>query len=170
MYQNLLRTVSISLALAALTAILAACSGRTPADTSGAPSAAAPTPSETVATPQPDDEERPAGWSEESHSNDVDPNYDVVFPTDAINTLTITIAPDDWAAMQADMEDIYASSLYIRKAILAAGPNLSKEEREKLFLQLFASRPTEQAVEAPRSQPQSRYPAPWMPRPLSNSL
>lgn len=149
MYQNLLRTVSISLALAALTAILAACSGRMPADTKGAPSAATPTPSETAATPQPDDEERPAGWSEESHSNDVDPNYDVVFPTDAINTLTITIAPDDWAAMQADMEDIFAPSLYIRKAILAAGPNLSKEEREKLLLQLFASRPTEQAVEAP---------------------
>ena len=41
------------------------------------------------------------------------------------------------------MEDIYAPSLYIRQAILAAGPNLSKEEREKLLVELFASRPVE---------------------------
>ena len=33
-----------------------------------------------------------------NHSNDVAPNYDVVFRTDAVNTLTITIAPD---ALQA---------------------------------------------------------------------
>jgi hypothetical protein len=30
---------------------------------------------------------------------------------DAVNTLTITIAPDDWAVMQADLEDIYAPQL-----------------------------------------------------------
>ena len=39
------------------------------------------------------------------------------------------------------MEDIYAPSLYIRQAILAAGPDLTKEEREKLLVELFASRP-----------------------------
>ena len=42
------------------------------------------------------------------------------------------------------MEDIYAPSLYIRQGILAAGPGLSKEEREKLMVELFASRPVEQ--------------------------
>ena len=93
---------------------------------------------------QPGGKDRPAGWRKDSHSNDVPPNYDVVFPIDAVNTITITIAPDDWAAMEADMEDIYAPSLYIRKAILAAGPDLSQEEREKLLVELFASRPVEQ--------------------------
>lgn len=91
---------------------------------------------------------RPAGWSKKSHSNDVAPNYDVVFPIDAVNKLTITIAPDDWAAMQADMEDIFAPSLYIRKAMLAADPKLSKEERDKLFLQLVAQRAKEPAADA----------------------
>ena len=46
---------------------------------------------------------RPAGWSEETHSNDVDPNYEVVFPEDKVNQITITISPENWEAMQADM-------------------------------------------------------------------
>ena len=49
---------------------------------------------------------RPVGWSEESHSNDVDPNYDVVFPQDKVNQMTITIDPTSWAAMQADMTEL----------------------------------------------------------------
>ena len=56
-----------------------------------------------------DDEEkvaRPDGWTEATHSNDVDPNYDVVLPQDAVNTVTITIDPEQWAAMQANMTDI----------------------------------------------------------------
>lgn len=50
---------------------------------------------EPAAAPQPGNEGRPAGWSEASHSNDVDPNYAVVFPIDAVNNLTITVAPED---------------------------------------------------------------------------
>lgn len=55
-----------------------------------------------------DEEEvaRPEGWTETTHSNDVDPNYAIVFPQDAVNTLTITIDPEQWAAMQANMTDI----------------------------------------------------------------
>ena len=61
-----------------------------------------------VAQPSDDTEEvaRPDGWTEATHSNDVDPNYDVVFPQDAVNTVTITIDPEQWAAMQANMTDI----------------------------------------------------------------
>ncbi|MFC1466392.1 MAG: CotH kinase family protein [Candidatus Brachytrichaceae bacterium NZ_4S206] len=96
---------------------------------------------------------RPAGWSKKSHSNDVAPNYDVVFPKNAVNTLMISIAPDDWVVMEADMEEIYAPSLYIRKGILAAGPNLSKEERKQLLLKLFSERSAHvaeaQATDAP---------------------
>lgn len=92
---------------------------------------------------------RPAGWTDASHSNDADPNYDVVFPIAAVNTLTITIAPGDWAAMQADLEDIYAPQLPIRQGILAAGPDLTKEERDKLLLELFAAEAAERAAAAP---------------------
>jgi len=53
-----------------------------------------------------DDVVRPEGWTEETHSNDVDLNYSVVFPDDKVNTITITIDPADWEAMQADMTGI----------------------------------------------------------------
>ena len=84
--------------------------------------------------PAPDDEGRPTGWSEESHSNDVDPNYDVVFPTDAVNTLTITIAPDDWAAMQADMEELYGEERDRARAFA----EMTDEERQAAIQQKLA--------------------------------
>ncbi|MCB9421998.1 MAG: hypothetical protein H6667_19515 [Ardenticatenaceae bacterium] len=34
-----------------------------------------------------------ADWTTESHSNEVEPNYDVAFPDDRVNQLTI--APED---------------------------------------------------------------------------
>ena len=49
---------------------------------------------------------RPAGWSEDSHGDDADPNYEVVFPQDEVNQITITIAPEDWEAMQANMTEL----------------------------------------------------------------
>jgi len=52
-------------------------------------------------------EERPAGWGEASHSNDAEPNYEVVFPDDQVNQITITIAPEDWEAMQANMTELF---------------------------------------------------------------
>ena len=140
-----LRATVITLGLIVLASSLLACVPVQPAVLSGA--AATPT-TAPAATPAADDDVRPAGWTEATHSNDVDPNYDVVFPIDAINTLTITIAPDDWAAMQADLEDIYAPSLYIRQGILAAGPDLSQEERDKLLLELVASRAAERSATA----------------------
>lgn len=50
---------------------------------------------------------RPDGWSDETHSKSADPNYEVVFPEDEVNTMTITIAPDDWQAMLDDMTSTY---------------------------------------------------------------
>ena len=50
---------------------------------------------------------RPDGWSDETHSKAADPNYAVVFPEDEVNTMTITIAPDDWQAMLNDMTATY---------------------------------------------------------------
>jgi len=51
-------------------------------------------------------ETRPAGWSAESHGNEADPNYAVVFPQDQVNEIAITIAPEDWSAMQADITEL----------------------------------------------------------------
>ncbi len=50
---------------------------------------------------------RPVGWSEETHSNDGGANYAVVFPEGKVNRLDITIAPEDWQAMQDDMTEMY---------------------------------------------------------------
>jgi hypothetical protein len=140
MFNALVRITAFFLGLTALAAGLTACVGVQPADSGGAPSAAA--------APQSGDAARPAGWREASHSNDVDPNYDVVFPIDAVNTLTITIAPDDWAVMQTDMEEIYAPSLYLREGMLAADPDLSKAERDQLFAELFRAKAAERTANA----------------------
>lgn len=50
--------------------------------------------------------DHPDGWSKETHGNDVDPNYAVVFPEDEVNQITITIEPEDWEAMQANLSDL----------------------------------------------------------------
>ncbi|MCP4678797.1 MAG: cellulosomal protein [Deltaproteobacteria bacterium] len=49
--------------------------------------------------------ERPDGWTDETHGDDAPPNYEVVFPQDAVNRIDIQIAPSDWKAMQSEMED-----------------------------------------------------------------
>ncbi len=54
-----------------------------------------------------DDPVRPEGWSDETHSKSADPNYEVVFPEDQVNTMTITIDPDNWQAMLDDMTATY---------------------------------------------------------------
>ncbi len=61
----------------------------------------------TEATTATETVERPTGWREDSHSNDAAPNYDVVFPKDKVNEILITISPENWAAMQADMTELF---------------------------------------------------------------
>ena len=51
--------------------------------------------------------DRPEGWTEASHGSEADPNYEVVFPEDEVNTITITIDPEDWEAMQANMTNLF---------------------------------------------------------------
>ncbi len=41
------------------------------------------------------------------HGNDTDPDYAVVFPEAKVNTTTLTISPENWQAMQADMTTLY---------------------------------------------------------------
>lgn len=51
--------------------------------------------------------QRPDEWTEETHSNAADPDYEVVFPQDEVNQIVITIEPDDWDAMQTEMVELY---------------------------------------------------------------
>lgn len=55
-------------------------------------------------------ETRPDGWGEASHSNDAEPNYEVVFPQNVVNEITITIAPEEYEAMQANMVELFGEA------------------------------------------------------------
>ena len=50
---------------------------------------------------------RPVGWSDESHGDNVDPNYDVVFPEGEVKQIELIIDPAAWQAMLDDMTDMY---------------------------------------------------------------
>lgn len=45
-------------------------------------------------------------WTTETHSNDVDPNYGVVFNQSKVNKIHIVFTAEEWAAMQADLLDV----------------------------------------------------------------
>ncbi len=42
-------------------------------------------------------------WTKESHSNEVEPNYDIVFNQNQVNDLEITLSQSAWDSVQADM-------------------------------------------------------------------
>jgi spore coat protein H len=46
-------------------------------------------------------------WDDYSHGDSTDPDYEVVFPQDDVNTITITIDPEIWGAMQDNMTALY---------------------------------------------------------------
>lgn len=48
-------------------------------------------------------------WSSSSHSNDADPDYDIVFPQDAVNRIDIVISSTNWDVMLDDMTMNYGS-------------------------------------------------------------
>jgi hypothetical protein len=67
----------------------------------------APLPAATVAAEEKVTEvDRPVGWADASHGNDVEPDYGVVFARDRIQKIALTIAPADWEAMQANMVEL----------------------------------------------------------------
>jgi spore coat protein H len=102
-------TFVVMLSAVLLAAGLTGCTG----ETSAAPSVAAVTQqtSETTArVAETDAIGRPEGWSEETHGNEIEPNYDVVFPDDEVNRITITIDPEGWEAMQANMVELFGEA------------------------------------------------------------
>ncbi|RNC79703.1 MAG: spore coat protein [Balneola sp.] len=50
-------------------------------------------------------------WTTETHSNDVDPNYSVVFEENTLKRIDITISSSNWAAMQADLDENLTGSI-----------------------------------------------------------
>ena len=50
---------------------------------------------------------RPEGWVDETHSKNAVVDYDIVFPDDKVNRLDITISAENWQIMQEDMIELY---------------------------------------------------------------
>lgn len=44
-------------------------------------------------------------WTSETHSSEVTPSFDIVFPSNQVNRIDIEIDPEDWDMMQTDLED-----------------------------------------------------------------
>jgi len=49
---------------------------------------------------------RPGGWGEDSHGNDVDPDYAMVFPADRVNQMAVVISAENWKAMLDNMTEL----------------------------------------------------------------
>lgn len=49
-------------------------------------------------------------WTDATHSNDVEPDYDTVFNQEQVNTLEITMTTSDWEFIQADMEEKFGAA------------------------------------------------------------
>jgi hypothetical protein len=49
---------------------------------------------------------RPAGWVESTHGRQVAPDYRRLFAMDKVHELTITIAPESFRQMKADLETV----------------------------------------------------------------
>jgi len=47
------------------------------------------------------------GWSEQSHGENAEPDYDIAFPQDKVNRIDMTISPENWKAMLDDMTELY---------------------------------------------------------------
>lgn len=46
---------------------------------------------------------------EETHGEEAEPDYAVVFPQDSVNRMDITLSPEAWAALQAEMTELFGA-------------------------------------------------------------
>jgi hypothetical protein len=102
-------TAKIAVIAALSVAFLAACAvtppSAAPASTDVPPTDVPPTDVPPTDVPAPTDvpDGRPAGWTDQSHGDDADPDYDTVFPAGEVKVFTITLSPADWQAVQDDL-------------------------------------------------------------------
>jgi len=57
-----------------------------------------------------DEDEDFSDWTVETHSNDVDPNYNVVFDDESVMCIGIVIDSDKWESMQTNLASVLGSS------------------------------------------------------------
>lgn len=60
-------------------------------------------------------------WTEASHGN-VSPNYDVVFPQDAVNKIEIVIGSANWTAIRNNMKTLYGTDFGVNAGGPPGGP------------------------------------------------
>ncbi len=53
-----------------------------------------------------DDSDRPAGWTDETHGDKAESNYDVVFAQNIVERIDLIIKPRDWKYMLDDMTEL----------------------------------------------------------------
>ena len=54
----------------------------------------------------PEESDRPADWTKESHSNNVDPNYGIVFNQKKVNKIHIVFTAQEWTDMQSNLQEV----------------------------------------------------------------
>lgn len=69
-----------------------------------------------VFIPGENDSSRPEGWTTESHSNNVEPNYDVVFNQTKVNKIHIVFTTQEWNDMQSDLQTVKAGGYQVEPA------------------------------------------------------
>ncbi|OPX70926.1 MAG: CotH protein [Methanoregulaceae archaeon PtaB.Bin056] len=62
--------------------------------------------------------------SDAAHSSKAEPNYEVVFPDDRVNVMTITITPENWRKMRENMTELYGE---FGEGISGGGPGQAGE-------------------------------------------
>ncbi len=59
---------------------------------------------------------RPEGWESNSHSNNVEPNYEVVFNESKVNKIHIVFTAQEWTDMQSDLATVKAGGYSVEPA------------------------------------------------------
>jgi len=54
----------------------------------------------------PEESDRPADWTRESHSNNVAPNYGIVFNQNKVNKIHIVFTAQEWSDMQSNLQEV----------------------------------------------------------------
>ena len=69
-----------------------------------------------VFVPKEDDSNRPEDWTTETHSNNIDPNYGIVFNQTKVNKIHIVFTSQEWADMQSDLATVKSGGYKVEPA------------------------------------------------------
>ncbi|HRG08717.1 MAG TPA: hypothetical protein PLJ08_09065, partial [Cyclobacteriaceae bacterium] len=54
-----------------------------------------------------DEDVNPIDWTDLTHGNKVDPDYDAIFPQNRVNTLEIILGSANWQGIKTNMKDLF---------------------------------------------------------------